>query len=869
MSVASHLQLVPPRAIDAPLAPFSTPVAEACDGNLEATLERVIEKIAPVWPLADYVAVNPYQGYGTEEWLAARRDLQRVSAGELLMPLEHYRTQFQEGRFTLADVDAAIDELLRDGVPGAGRLESCWIGSLLTGRAQWSDPPADEAGSARHPRFEPLAAVVDRYAGTEWSQILLEEIGKHCAAHYDQGQSAWVSPWKRRSLYQAWRSAALIDKRVELLGLSGFRAFVRRLPDDPTSAVAALLARLGVPASVQEFVLLAAAHAVLGWSSWAKFQRLAGERRGEQNDDFVGLLAMRLAYDAAVSERHRIEVAWSTLAACPNPATDGGPDGALLRYCLLRAAEIAYRRDLLSRLASDASPSGSRAAGADPSRKLARLVFCIDVRSERIRRALESCSAEIATSGFAGFFGIPMEFLPWGATQSSTRVPALLAPEIRVVERAADDKQAPGLLAKRAFVRAVRRAEKAFQNSAIGGFGFVETSGWRAGVRMLRRTLGFGGRPDDGRCDGLTNAERGASGPSRLRLDAPGLAPSRRLDLAHAILRNVGIAPEFPRLVVFCGHGTAVANNPLQAGLECGACGGHSGEANAQFAAALLNDADVRRGLAERGVDVPADTHFLAALHETTTDAITFFLADVPDSHATDVQSLQTVAHVAAGKARLERLPTLACRDDAELVRRGRDWSEVRPEWGLVGNAAFVIGPRELTRGARLDGRVFLHDYDHRSDLDGSTLELIMTAPLVVAQWINLQYYASTVDNAQYGCGTKTTHNVVGRFGLVAGGGGDLLTGLPVESLHDGTRWRHEPLRLQAVVAAPRQAIERVLAAHASLRAQIANGWLHLVALDEGRFFRFTRRGSWLPIRVAHAMEPRNEPLAPADAGGS
>jgi uncharacterized protein YbcC (UPF0753/DUF2309 family) len=75
----------------------------------------------------------------------------------------------------------------------------------------------------------------------------------------------------------------------------------------------------------------------------------------------------------------------------------------------------------------------------------------------------------------------------------------------------------------------------------------------------------------------------------------------------------------------------------------------------------------------------------------------------------------------------------------------------VRPEWGLAGNAAFIVAPRERTYHLNLKGRVFLHNYIHAADTTKSTLELIMTAPMIVTNWINLQYYASTVNNQALG----------------------------------------------------------------------------------------------------------------------
>ncbi|MCA9152008.1 MAG: DUF2309 family protein, partial [Planctomycetales bacterium] len=55
--------------------------------HITDALEQVQKKIAPVWPLQDYVAVNPYAGHSDQKFLAARRVLQSLSDLETLMPL--------------------------------------------------------------------------------------------------------------------------------------------------------------------------------------------------------------------------------------------------------------------------------------------------------------------------------------------------------------------------------------------------------------------------------------------------------------------------------------------------------------------------------------------------------------------------------------------------------------------------------------------------------------------------------------------------------------------------------------------------------------------------------------------------------------
>jgi uncharacterized protein YbcC (UPF0753/DUF2309 family) len=181
----------------------------------------------------------------------------------------------------------------------------------------------------------------------------------------------------------------------------------------------------------------------------------------------------------------------------------------------------------------------------------------------------------------------------------------------------------------------------------------------------------------------------------------------------------------------------------------------------------------------------------------------------------------------------------------ADVLRRSRDWAEVRPEWGLANNAAFVIAPRARTAGLPLDGRTFLHSYDHAQDPDLKVLELILTAPMVVTSWINLQYYASAVDNRSFGSGNKLIHNVTGQLGVLLGNGGDLMTGLPLQSVSDGAELRHEPLRLLVLVEAPRKSVQTILDRHPAVRDLVSHGWVTLVAREDGAFHRWTEGGLW------------------------
>jgi uncharacterized protein YbcC (UPF0753/DUF2309 family) len=468
-----------------------------------------------------------------------------------------------------------------------------------------------------------------------------------------------------------------------------------------------------------------------------------------------------------------------------------------------------------------------------------------------------------------------MRYEGYDAPLAVDACPPILDAQHRIADRPVDDD--PRRSSHDTWTGAVRAGRElvhALKTNAATAFSFVESAGPGYGLALAARTL-LPARvydalaaadervPDDHEFCAPTVDHEGAADDDGDDGELPlGLTLAERVEYAATAVELMGIE-RFARLVAFVGHAGQTANNPFDSSLDCGACAGNPGGPNARVLAAICNEPAVRERLRERGHELPADTVFVAGEHNTTTDEVTLFDGAVPESHAADIERLRTDLEAARTGAAAERAGTMAADPSAgvrETERRAADWAETRPEWGLAGNAAFVIGPRALTADLNLGGRSFLHSYDPATDPDGAALEAIMAGPMVVTQWINSQYYFATVDNGVYGSGSKVTQNPVGNVGVYQGNGGDLAGGLPLQSVAaaDDAPY-HQPLRLSVVIHAPVERVTDVLEAHDSLTGLLDNGWLSLTVVDaerDDRPFRYDGALSWTAVDGGRPPEP-------------
>ncbi len=255
-----------------------------------------------------------------------------------------------------------------------------------------------DAAQAAEADTDPATEAVDRV------------LSKWLAAFVDEGRAAWPMPDRDEGFYAAWRAVAPLDSNVPCDDS-------KALPETALEALESIL----TDAPESRWTDIAEHHlaALPGWTGLIK-QRAADDTDPWQTEYPITLreyLAVRLMLvdllDAPLELETKSDSAEETTLET-EPLAD----------CWLTAWERSYRERLLANI--DTSVTDPSTAG-DNARPAAQFVFCIDTRSEIIRRHLEG-QGGYETHGYAGFFGVPMRYQAMTRLPRPTRVRQLSTP---------------------------------------------------------------------------------------------------------------------------------------------------------------------------------------------------------------------------------------------------------------------------------------------------------------------------------------------------------------------------------------------------------------------------------------------------------
>jgi uncharacterized protein YbcC (UPF0753/DUF2309 family) len=816
-------------------------------------LRKACRKIAPVWSLENAVAVNPYLGMTSSKFDDVAQQLNLAGNIQMTLPISFYLNKMESGDLRTEHIESA----LRSRKDINFKDVNSFIEDLKSLKA------------VEKSRVLTVSSLASELTGKDWSRFVMTRISSWAASYFDKGQAVWKARIEDSGLFEAWKFEASIDLTPRINGLVGFRKFIKGLPDDSISAAKQALEKLNIPEEGLEIYLHSLLLSYGGWAAYAAQLDWENGLRGKDDGKLIDFLSILLSWEATLLDtiqHENIKDKWIIKSKTFSLRQQSLVFSERLvgQLILQDAFDLAAQEELIGKL-NKSSELNSQNKKTEPK---VQAIFCIDVRSEVFRRHLEKRDAGIETLGFAGFFGFPLEVVPLGHSQGRAQCPALLAPSMKVEEEIENRDEQEVAFKNRLQQHHTKSIWKTFKSGAITCFGFVSPMGLSFLPKLFSDSFGLTRPVQTSEEVGLTKKQI-ASKSIRLEMKQKnkgytGIPFEQQVSTAKNALAGMSLTKNFAEFVLIVGHGSSTVNNPHATGLDCGACGGHSGEVNAKVAAKVLNSERVRLALIKEGIEIPQNTVFLSCLHNTTTDEITIFNAqDISANQQIDLDKLKDSLSKAGKDTRNERLakmPNTNVSDaDKSVINRSKDWSQIRPELGLVGCSSFIIANRKRTKGANLEGKSFLHSYDWESDPEFKVLEAIMTAPMIVTTWINLQYYGSTVDNKTYGAGNKTLHNVTAGIGVLEGFTGDLRIGLPWQSINGGDHFLHEPKRLSVVIEAPKAAMNKILDKHTNVKELCDNGWMQLFALNEDGIIEDKYIGglSWEKVNAISKQETK------------
>ncbi|OLQ46167.1 hypothetical protein BHT94_13725 [Bacillus licheniformis] len=841
------------------------------ESDLNVFIQSASRVIAPLWPISTFAARNPWMGLENQsfdqvaDWLKNTRDVDIYPSASMI------RSAKNKGEIDEDFVEMGLQRWLDShffNIPRDAAERFCHAGLKL-------DPlPSALLSSHKLEKLvnkcsgldpiesfykQPISSYIENQDGERLVDILDQHVIKWSKLYLDESQAGWTMPNREEGFYRAWQHLIQYDPALS-------KQQRKRLKDWPQEAHMALqeaLFALEIPES--EIQTYLEGH-LLSLPGWAGMMLWRSQQSSHEHALLTEYLAVRISMERALIkpylplniERSEKRISMTPLLAAwihwggltleewsQMPANEQNEylsfayrfDEKLRRKLWLEAWEQTHTDQLSQKIILKQRENiGKKSA-------LAQLAFCIDVRSEPFRRQLEK-EGPFETIGVAGFFGVPIATCELGSKHSHASLPIIQKPQHKIKEFADEDALEKYNQRKQA-VHSVSYTFKTMKQNVLASLLLPELSGPWLSLQMAARS--FVPRKADRFIRNLRktwlrkpDTKLSLHHEDDAQAEIPvGFTEEEKVSYARQALKMMGLTENFAPLVVICGHGSQSTNNPYSAALDCGACGGAAGGFNARVLAALCNLSDVREVLLTEGITIPEDTVFAAAEHNTTVDELHWlYVPELSEAAQEAFERIEAVMpkvrhHVNA--ERLAQLPNFQSKlknPKAEAHRFAEDWSEIRPEWGLARNASFIIGQRELTQDCDLEGRAFLHNYDWKQDESGDLLANIIAGPGTVAQWINLQYYASTVAPHYYGSGNKATQTVTAGLGVMQGNASDMLAGLPWQSVMQSDHEAyHSPLRLLIVIQAPREYVERLLNHDSVFLQKVQNGWVRLASI--------------------------------------
>ncbi|HRF41664.1 MAG TPA: DUF2309 domain-containing protein [Saprospiraceae bacterium] len=790
-------------------------------------------------PLKDFVHHNSLHAFQDQKFYDAIFKASKMFGFQVTIQLNEFRKLYKINRIRREILESVIKER-----KGEQHLDA-WLQKALQQQYDYNIEP----------RIGRLRALWKSHYHIDLDNLVQPLLFRILCSFLDQGVALWNFPFEEKGLLGAIRT---LEQNSFAGFIHGKRA--RKLLMDSSLELADLLKIVAGDEAFFEQYLFDQQFAHRGWSGMvATVEHRPESLLYAKNISLRELIHLELIMEIDALDRALGTEKWQPLALVAQAEPmDLFAEAAISEFHEVLmiwqdAFEWSYYDEVLAGLQH---LKGFQSQTDEDIKDVSfQAIFCIDEREDSLRRHIEMVDKRSETLGAPGFFGVEFFFQPSGGKFYEKLCPAPVTPKYLIKEKETGPHHR-----KRELLYTKR------SHTMLQGFVITLSLGLWAAVKLFLDLF----RPK--MSPAISDAFAHMNMDAELQIESAdpptmenglqlGFTVTEMADRVENLLRGIGMAERFARIVYMVGHGSSSANNPHHGAHDCGACSGRPGAVNARVFAFMANHAKVRELLSARGMHIPAGTRFVGALHDTAADEIAFYDADVlpqqlAKAHEQHQNAFEEALNLNA-KERSRRFASIDTQADIKKVReairrRSVSYFEPRPELGHGTNALCFVGHRGLTKGLFFDRRAFMNSYDYRTDPDGRLLLNVIRPLPIVCGGINLEYYFSRVDNYKLGAGTKLPHNVMGLIGVANSSDGDLRPGLPLQMIEV-----HDPVRLLILVEHYPDVVLKTIGAQDDLYDWFKDEWVHLVAIhpDTNDFYYFKNEAFYLYKPVKESVE--------------
>ncbi|MFB0910857.1 MAG: Na-translocating system protein MpsB, partial [Flavobacterium sp.] len=548
--------------------------------TIKKSIEEASQVVGKTWPLYSFVTSNPLSGYERMPFEKAVNQARKFLNANVFPESTLFRQAWEKGE---------IDEKVLLKLLGENQL----LESPEYYLQQMASHKKRDAKNSHHD--------LDRI------------MAKWLAAFMDEGLAEWEMPNKSDGFYSAWRKLAVNDNDMPKMAIGD-------IPKTKTEALDILMNGY----SSADFTKIFTWHlaALPGWTGYINHRTTYhSEWQQEYPITLEDYLAVRLWVAREIdAEIYPEDNDTSTISSLSK-----------LQYIWLKAWEKSWQKELVKVLDSKqiSTPTTEKKERVPD----AQMVFCIDTRSELIRRHVEN-KGHYETFGYAGFFGIAMDYedLKDGLIRKSCPPILNSAYHVSEVPQEGHTEKVQAYKQKNAVSNFKEYFLKRMKNMLPSAFGYVEGAGLFYGMSLIARTLVPGhlywfNKNNTTAYESICEPQIGnTDAAEKTHLDIPLAEKVAIVKGAFDLMGWEKLAP----LVLFIGHGSHSANNPFGSSLDCGACAASPGRHNARMLATIANILEVQQALKENhNIEIPASTIFIGGEHNTTTDEILLFVSEI------------------------------------------------------------------------------------------------------------------------------------------------------------------------------------------------------------------------------------------------